>query len=113
MAGHALTVASTLACPHGGSVQIASANTRTKASGAFAATATDTFTIAACPFQIPAAVPIPSPCVTVLWLVPDVRVRVNGTPTLSRSSAGLCLSPLGVPQGPVVVQATQVRGRTQ
>lgn len=77
------------------------------------ATAADTFVVVGCPFQIPATPPIPSPCVRVQWLVPDARVSVSGNPTLSRSSAGLCLSAAGVPQGPVTVASTQARTQTQ
>lgn len=113
MAGHSVTVAATLQCPHGGTVQIVSANTHARADGAFLATASDTFTIAGCPFQIPATPPIPSPCVRVQWLVPDMQVTVGGNPTISRSSAGLCLSAAGVPQGPVSVAATQARAQSR
>ena len=112
MAGNSLNIGSTLQCPHGGIVQIVSTNTRTKANGAFMTTATDTYIVSGCPFQIPAVVPIPSPCVTVQWLVPDSRVKVNGNLTLSLSSAGICLSAAQVPQGPVMVINTQTRVRS-
>jgi hypothetical protein len=107
MAGKMLNILSTLQCPHGGHVQIVSANTRVKIGGAFAALATDTFVVIGCPFQIPATPPIPSPCVTVRWLVIDSKTRVNGVPTLSQSSSGLCLNAAQIPQGPVVIMATQ------
>lgn len=114
MAGHSPNLSSILRCPHGGTVQIASSNAKTSIAGAFMAGATDTFTIAGCPFQIPAVVPIPSPCVQVLWLVPDFRVHiVGGTPTLSQSDAGLCLSAVGIPQGPVVIDQTQTDVQSQ
>jgi hypothetical protein len=107
MSGHSVTVAAILQCPHGGTAQIVSANTRARADGAFLATASDVFTISGCPFQIPATPPIPSPCIRIQWLVSDQQVKVGGNPSLSRSSAGLCLSAAGVPQGPVSVAATQ------
>ena len=109
MAGAMLTVASSLACPHGGTVTIVSGNTRVMVGGVAAALATDTFTIAGCPFQIPATPPIPSPCVTVQWLLTDLRATVGGIPTLSQGDSGLCLSAMQVPQGPVSVVATQAR----
>ena len=112
MSGNTLNVSSTLMCPHGGTVQIVSANARVKTGGAFAALATDTFTITGCPFQIPAVVPIPSPCVLVQWIVPDARNRVNGNFTLSQSSIGLCMSATGIPQGPVSVVNTQSQVRS-
>lgn len=113
MAGYGVTLTSTLMCPHGGKVQIISNNTRGRADGAFLATVADTFIVNGCPFQIPAVVPIPSPCVTVRWLVPATRVKVNGSPTLSRSSVGLCLSAAQVPQGPVMIVNTQMRTQSQ
>jgi hypothetical protein len=114
MAGHSPNVSSVLRCPHGGTVQITSSNAKTSAAGALMAGATDTFVVSGCPFQIPAVVPIPSPCVQVLWLVPDFRLRiVGGTPTLSKSDAGLCLSAAGIPQGPVTVDSTQTDVQSQ
>jgi hypothetical protein len=114
MAGHTLSTNSTLQCPHGGAVQIASANVRVKADSAYAALATDQYVISGCSFQIPVGVgTVPSPCVNVQWIVTDLRVKVNGTPTLSRSSVGLCMSALQVPQGPVVIANTQVRTQSQ
>jgi len=114
MAGQTLTINSTLQCPHGGTVSIVSANTRVKADGGFAALATDQFIIAGCPFQIPVGVgTVPSPCLTVQWVLTDMRVKVNGTPTLSQGSAGLCLSGLQVPQGPVSVVNSQTKAKSQ
>ena len=101
MAGHSINILSTMQCPHGGRVQAISTNTRTRADGVFMATANDVFVVAGCT--------LPNPCVTVQWLVPDFRVKVNGSPTLSRSSVGLCLNATQAPQGPVVVVATQTK----
>lgn len=114
MAGDTLTTASSLQCPHGGSVQIISANTRAQADGAYAALATDTFAVSGCTFQIPVGTgTVPSPCLTVQWIVPDMRVVVGGTPTLSSGSVGLCLSPQQVPQGPVSINNTQKKVTSQ
>ncbi len=114
MAGNTVNTVATLQCPHGGAVQIVSANARVKADSAFAALATDQYVISGCPFQIPVGVgTVPSPCLTVQWIVTDMRVKVNGIPTLSRSSVGLCLNALQVPQGPVVIANTQVRAQSQ
>lgn len=107
MAGQSLNLDSTLECPHGGKVVMASTNTRTSGGSAKLVTMSDTFTISGCPFQLPTTPPIPSPCVTVRWLIPDQRVRVQGRFTLSQSSVGLCLSGAQVPQGVVVVKQTQ------
>lgn len=113
MSGKTLTTTSTLMCPHGGSVQIITTNSRVTADGGFVALATDSFIISGCPNQIPAAPsPIPSPCIQVQWLVPDTRNTINGTPTLNQSSVGLCLSATGIPQGQVSIVNTQSRARS-
>ena len=104
MSGQSLNVNSQLQCPHGGQVQIISTNTRTKGGGGFLVTTADTFTVVGCPFQVGT---VPSPCIKVQWIVSDMRVKVNGSPTLSQSSTGLCLSAAQVPQGPVSIVNTQ------
>jgi hypothetical protein len=113
MSGATLTIASTLMCPHGGTVTIVSSNANVSIGGAFAALATDTFTIAGCPFQLPTVPPVPSPCVIVQWIVPDVQSSVGGVPTLSESSVGLCLSAAQVPQGPVSIIAGQAKAQSR
>jgi hypothetical protein len=107
MPGHALTTASTLMCPHGGTVSATTTNTRVKA-GAPVVTQADTFLVAGCPFTVSG---VSSPCTTVVWVTADVRVKV-GAPTLSESSVGLCLNPASVPQGPVSIVTTQTQAST-
>ena len=97
-------------CPHGGSVQIISTNTRVNVGGAPAALATDQFVVAGCSFFIGV---VPSPCLTVRWIVTDMRTKVNSTPTLSQGSVGLCQNAQQVPQGPVVISNTQVKVKSQ
>jgi hypothetical protein len=108
MAGKTLTIASVLVCPHGGTVSIVPSNLRASADGAFIATPTDSFSISGCPFQVPTVPPTPSPCITVVWQVTDLRVKA-GAPTLSMSSQGLCISALGPPQGQVIISAAQLK----
>ena len=109
MAAPLVTVAASLACPHGGTVAIASSNATTSA-GTPLALATDTFVIAGCPFQIPApSGTVPHPCTTVQWIKTNLRATVNGVPTLSQDSQGLCLAADQVPQGPVAITQTQPR----
>ena len=105
MAGHTLTTSSILMCPHFGTVQIISTNTRVRAGGAFAALATDLYFVSGCLSG--------NPCLTVRWIVPDVRTKVNGLPTLSRSSIGICLDSLQLPQGQVAIINTQPRMQSQ
>jgi hypothetical protein len=109
MSGNALTPNSTMQCPHGGQVQATPSNSRVKADG-YLLTSADTFTISGCSFTIPPGTP--SPCMTVQWLVADLRVTV-GSATLSEGSSGLCMSSANVPQGPVSVVTTQKKVSTQ
>src|SRR5688500_1920452 len=77
----------TIQCPHGGMGTVANTNLRVKVAGAFALLATDTCTIAGCPFTIGTT---PHPCVLVEWQSPAQRVKVGGKPVLLQSSIGLC-----------------------
>jgi hypothetical protein len=110
MAQQLITGASTLQCPHGGQVQIVSANGNVRA-GAAVALLSDNFMVAGCTYSIPAAVPIPSPCIKVLWIKPDIRARVGGQPTLSHGSAGICIGATGLPQGPVQMVVSQPKAK--
>lgn len=110
MAVATLTTGATLQCPHGGTVQITSSNARAKGDGAFLTAGTDTFLISGCPFLVSG---VASPCVRVQWMVTDTRVRVAGSPTVSRGSTGLCMNPAGAPQGPVSVVQAQSRVTSQ
>ena len=56
-----LTSASTMMCPHGGTVSVVSANTRMQAGGGFVLRSSDTFIIAGCALS---ALPTPQPCGT-------------------------------------------------
>ena len=113
MSGKTLTINSTLQCPHGGSVQITSSNTRSKAEQGYIATMNDTFMVSGCPFQIPATPPIPSPCLNVIWVVPDIQVKANSNQVLSDKSVGICLAASGLPQGPVQIVNTQSKATTR
>lgn len=99
-----LTTASTLMCPHGGSVSAVSSNTSANAASSAIVRSGDTFTIAGCAFFIG---PSPHPCVKVQWIVPAARVKVAGDSALTESSVGLCLAADQAPQGPVQVVTTQ------
>jgi hypothetical protein len=101
-----LTVASTLQCPHGGTVSVTPSNQRVTADGAFIATASDLCSITGCPFQLPTTPPTPSPCVTVQWQTHDLQVSA-GSPTLSQASQGLCVSAMGATHGALVIGSTQ------
>ncbi len=107
MAAPLLTIASSLQCPHGGTIAIVSSNTKALAGSALVLP-TDTFTVTGCPFQIPVGVgTVPHPCVSVQWTKPNMLTLVNGTPTLAEDSAGICLAADQAPQGPVSIVQTQ------
>ena len=106
MAGLIVTVGATALCPHAGSVSIVSTNTRVLLGGQPAATSADSFLIAGCAFTVG---PKAQPCVKVQWLVPAVRVKVNGQPVILQNSTGLCLSAEQIPQGAPNVVVTQPR----
>jgi len=99
-------------CPHGGQISVISTNVRVKVMGQPVAVMGDTYTVAACPFQIPTpGGPKPQPCVKVQWIVPAIRVKVMGKPVLLKSSVGICQSAEQIPQGPPNVLVTQMRVR--
>lgn len=81
---------------------------RVKASGVAVATQADSFLIAGCPFTVASK---PQPCVSIRWVVPALRVRVNRSPVLLQSSRGVCQSAEQAPQGPPVATSTQPRVR--
>lgn len=91
-------------CPHGGTVQAITTNTKAKAGGDFILRSSDTFIIAGCPFMIG---PSPHPCVQVQWVQPDTRSQVMSDFTLSEASVGLCVAPDQAVQGTVLINFTQ------
>lgn len=104
--GAFLTTASTIMCPHGGTMQAACSNTRAKAGGAPILRSDDTFTISGCPLNISGS---PHPCVRVQWIVTATRNTAQGGPSLTDASVGLCMAADGAPQGTAQVVATQPR----
>jgi hypothetical protein len=114
MAGATLNVSASLTCPHGGTVTITTLNQSVKAESVYAALATDQYVVAGCPWQIPVGVgTVPSPCVSVKWILTDMRVTVNGNATLSTTSVGFCESAQKVPQGPVIISNPQQKVQSQ
>lgn len=97
----------TIQCPHGGTGNVVNTNNRVKVGGGFALLATDTYTVAGCPFTLP--VPKPSPCVLIEWQLPAQRVKVGGQPVLLETSIGLCKSPENLIQGTALMTGVQTR----
>src|ERR1700755_2282982 len=100
-----LTTASTIMCPHGGSVTLTTSNTIAKVQGAPMLLVSDLHTVSGCPFVLPSA--MPSPCMTVQWLMGAIQTNVNGVPVLLQTSVGLCISASQVPQGPPMIVNVQ------
>ncbi len=100
-----LTSASSMMCPHGGTVTATPGSTRANA-GAPVLRASDTFVIAGCTFQVSGA---PSPCVSVNWVQTATRVKHGGALVLNQASIGLCLAATQAPQGTVLINSTQTQ----
>lgn len=100
-----LNTASTMMCPHGGTVSVITSNTKTKAGGSYVLRSSDTFTIAGCPFLNVAGAP--HPCVQVRWVQTALKSKVASDPTLTASSVGLCVAADQAVQGTVLIQSTQ------
>jgi hypothetical protein len=107
MPGPLYHVGATGICPHGGQITTISSNARVLVSGMPVATFMDTSLVAGCAFTVPPGKP--QPCVRVQWLTPAARVLVMGQPALLQTSAGLCLSPEQIPQGPPSIVVNQAR----
>jgi hypothetical protein len=107
MPGPLYHVGATGICPHGGQITTISSNARVLVSGMPVATFADTSLVAGCVFTVPPGKP--QPCVKVQWLTPATRVLVMGQPALLQISAGLCLSPEQIPQGPPSIVVNQPR----
>jgi hypothetical protein len=104
-----LTAASSMSCPHGGTVMAVPGSTRASV-GSPILGVSDTCTIAGCAFAPSGA---PSPCVTVRWTAPAGQVTHGGDPVLTESSVGLCLAATQAPQGTLLITSTQAKVSAQ
>jgi hypothetical protein len=98
-----LTASSIMMCPHGGMVTAIPAQTQAIAD-APVLTMSATCMVAGCAFVIGI---VPSPCLTVQWVMGATRVQAGGDFVLNEASVGLCLAATMAPQGPVVIAMTQ------
>jgi hypothetical protein len=99
-----LNDSSVMMCPHGGSVQAVTSNTRAQAAGGFLLRASDTFVVAGCPFVLGL---VPHPCVEVQWVQPATGSKAVSDFTLTEASVGLCIAPDQAVQGAVLILAAQ------
>jgi hypothetical protein len=98
-----LTAASTMMCPHGGTIVATPGSTRATA-GAPILRGSDTFVVAGCAFNVAG---VPSPCVSVNWVQTATHVQHGGDLALNEASVGLCVAATQAPQGTVLIAATQ------
>lgn len=105
-----LTAASVMMCPHGGTVNAISSNTKAKAAGSYLLRASDTFLIVGCPLNVAGA---PHPCVQVQWVQTALKSKAIGDFNLTMNSVGLCVAADQAVQGTVLINTTQpkVSGR--
>jgi hypothetical protein len=99
-----LTTASSMTCPHGGTVIATPSSANVTAGGAPILTTADTFTIVGCTFNVAGA---PQPCVGVNWIKPAAKSTRSGAATLTDASVGLCTGASQAPQGPLSINGTQ------
>ena len=102
-----LTTGSTVMCPHGGQATLFTSNTEALIDGVPALLITDIHPIAGCPF----APVTPLPCLTIQWITGATQANVHGVPMLLQNSVGLCINPVGAPQGTAIVVQTQQRAQ--
>jgi hypothetical protein len=100
-----LTAASTMMCPHGGTATAIPSQTQAMVDAPILLIS-DTVIIAGCPFVLGV---VPSPCLTVQWVVGATRVQAGGTLVLNEASVGLCLAATQAPQGAVLIAMTQAK----
>jgi hypothetical protein len=105
-----LTAASVMMCPHGGTVNAISSNTKTKAAGSYLLRASDTFLIVGCPLNVAGAL---HPCVQVQWVQTALKSKAIGDFNLTMNSVGLCVAADQAVQGTVLINTAQpkVSGR--
>jgi uncharacterized Zn-binding protein involved in type VI secretion len=110
MSGNLLHVNATVTCPHGGQATLLPSQSRVLATGQPVATLADVYTITGCAFAPGGK---PQPCVTIQWVAPSGRIKVNGQPAILQGSVGLCQSAERIPQGPPMVVMVQQRAAGQ
>jgi hypothetical protein len=95
MAGYVLDAGATITCPHGGRVDVAPRATRVALGGKPPLLVDDTAVIAACPFNVSGA---PSPCLSVEWARPAMKLTVESSAVLLSTSVALCRNAASAPQ---------------
>jgi hypothetical protein len=108
--GAFLNTSSVLQCPHGGSVNIVTSNSKVKADGDYVVRSNDTFIIGGCSFMLGNS---PHPCVEVQWVTTAQKNQVVNDKVLTEDSVGLCVAGDKAPQGSVTISSTQSKVKGQ
>ena len=106
MTGFVMHVNATVNCPHGGHASYQPAQMRVRVTDQLAASVAGLWTVTGCPFTVGT---VPQPCVTIRWLAPSGRIKVDGSPAELSTPTGACFSAAQVPQGPAVISVVQHR----
>ncbi len=93
-------------CPHGGSIQLSTANVEVFVDGDPVLLETDIHSVSGCPFMIGNKA---SPCIRVEWKMGTARSHQMGMAFLHQDSMGQCFSPENLLQGLAQVVNTQMK----
>jgi hypothetical protein len=104
--GGFLTTSSTLMCPHGGTVMVASSDVRVQAADGPILRSSDVFTVVGCPFTIGV---VYHPCATLKWVQPSLQSQAMSDSTLTQESVALTQAADQAVQGTAQVVVTQPR----
>lgn len=99
-----LNDATSMMCPHGGTVSVITSNAKVKGGGGFLIRPGDTYIIGGCSLNIAGA---PHPCMQVKWVQSTLKNKAAGDAALNESSVGLCVAGDQAVQGTVLIQTTQ------
>lgn len=100
-----LNTHSTILCHHGGIVShIPNGYTTYRVDGQLPMKMSDTYLITGCPN---AAGLYASPCQRVDWLVGSMMLIINGSPALTLTSTGICVTGIGSVVGPAIITRAQ------
>ena len=113
MAGFILNRRSVIVCPHGGLVtHLPMIRTTYRVDGDLPMLLADHYTVAGCSFMMPTGPTVaPNPCHQIQWSAGSTRLKIQGSPALLDTSVGLCVSIMGIPQGPAIITYCQTRER--
>jgi hypothetical protein len=110
MPGYILDSGVTISCPHGGQASVTPSATRATLGGKAPLVVDDVTTISGCSFNVSGS---PSPCLSVEWQLPALRVEVESKAVLLSTSIGMCMNAAQAPQGTALVTGFQTKVQAQ